>query len=53
MIKAASDIWSSPMPRKDITRRLMIMVDGISDETTSPVLRPRVTSMTNMTMATA
>ena len=53
MISAASDIWSSPMSRKLITRIPLTMAIGIRLATISPVRRPSVTSMTSVTIAMA
>ena len=46
MMRAASDIWSSPTSRKDITSSDAIIASGTRLATTSPVRGPRKSSIT-------
>ena len=53
MISAAIDIWFNPMPNTPITIRADTIAIGIRLATTRPVRRPRLTSITSVTMAIA
>ena len=53
MMSAASDIWSSPIPRNDITSSEPTIVTGTRLATTRPVRSPRKRSITPSTTPTA
>ena len=53
MISEAIDIWSRPIEKNDIISSVVSIAIGISVATTRPVLRPRNSSITRVTMPIA
>ena len=53
MMSAAIEIWSSPISKNCMRTRVVSIAVGISVDTTSPVRKPRDTSITRSTIPIA